>query len=221
MSDHTLSLTDELYRYLRDVSLREPELLRRLRAETQRLDMARMQISPEQGQFMRLVAMLVGARKAIEIGTFTGYSAISVALALPPDGRLVACDISEEWTSIARRYWREAGVESRIELHLTPANRTLDALVANGEAGSFDIAFIDADKEGYDGYYERCLTLLRPGGVVMIDNVLWDGKVADPAQTDADTSALRALNAKLRDDVRVDVSLLPIGDGLTLARKRG
>ncbi len=169
---------------------------------------------------MGLLARLMGVRKAIEVGTFTGYSALAVARAMPADGRLVACDVSEAWTGIARRYWREAGVADRIELRLAPALETLDALVAAGEAGTFDFAFIDADKENYDGYYERCLALLRPGGLVMIDNVLWNGSVANPDKTDADTEAIRALNARLRDDRRVSLSLVPIGDGLTLCRKR-
>ena len=220
MSNRTIGLSDQLYSYLLDHSLREPELLRRLRDETARLtEWATMQISPEQGQFMGLLAQLVGARKAIEIGTFTGYSALAVLLAMPKDGRMICCDVSEEFTAIARRFWAEAGVADRIDLRLQPAIRTLDELIAEGAAGSFDFAFIDADKENYDGYYERALVLLRPGGVVAIDNVLWSGAVADPANRERSTEAIRRLNRKLLTDRRVSNSLVPIGDGLTLARK--
>ena len=221
MSTRTLALTDEIYRYLLEMSLREPESMRRLRAETARMEWARMQIAPEQAQFMALLVELMGARKALEIGTFTGYSALAVALALPPEGRLITCDISEEWTAVARRHWEEAGVADKIDLRLAPALETLDALIDGGEAGSFDFAFIDADKEAYEEYYERTLTLLRPGGLVTVDNVLWSGSVADPSRQDADTEAIRAFNAKLRTDGRVSLSLVPIGDGLTLARKKG
>ena len=180
-----------------------------------------MQVGPEQGQFMALLVELLGARNALEVGTFTGYSALAVALALPEDGRLVACDVSEEWTAIGRRYWEEAGVAHKIDLRLAPAVETLDALLAEGCGGTFDFAFIDADKEGYDAYYERALELMRPGGLVVLDNTLWRGKVADPTISDADTEALRALNTKLAGDERVTLSLLPVGDGVTLARKRG
>jgi predicted O-methyltransferase YrrM len=179
-----------------------------------------MQIGPEQGQFMALLARLVQARRCIEVGVFTGYSSLAVALALPDDGRIVACDVSEEWTSVARRYWREAGVEHKIELVLAPAVQTIDGLVARGEAGQYDLAFIDADKTGYLAYYERVLQLLRPGGLVIVDNTLWNGAVADPAVTDDDTVALRQFNEHLHRDQRIDLSLVPIGDGLTLARKR-
>ncbi len=221
MSSRTLEMTDRLYDYMIEVSVREPDVLRRLREETfEKVDMAKMQISPEQGRFMALLTELTGARKAIEIGTFTGYSALSVALAMPDDGRIVACDISEEWTNVGKPYWKEAGVAQKIDLRIAPANETLDALIADGQEGTFDMAFIDADKEGYQGYFERCLTLLRPGGLAMIDNVLWGGSVADPSDTDDDTVAIRAFNANLRDDERVTLSLVPIGDGLTLARKR-
>jgi len=220
MSKRTIELSDSLYDYLLSVSLREPEVLARLRAETAERRNAVMQIAPDQGQFMRLLAELIGVRRAIEVGTFTGYSALSVALALPPEGRLIACDISEEYTAVARRYWAEAGVADRIDLRLGPAVATLDALIAEGGAGGYDFMFIDADKTSYDAYYERGLTLLRPGGIVLIDNVLWDGKVADPACDDEDTEAIRALNEKLREDARVSLALVPIGDGLTLARKR-
>lgn len=219
MSSRTIQMTDRLYDYLLKVSLREPPLLAALRAETAKLPMAGMQISPEQGQFMALLAELIGARRAIEVGTFTGYSALCVAQALPPDGKLIACDISEEFTSVARRYWAKAGLADRIELRLAPALDTLKSLLAGG-AGSFDFAFIDADKTQYDAYYEAILKLLRPGGLIAIDNVLWSGAVADGRKRDADTVALRALNEKLKTDKRISLSMLPIGDGLTLVRKR-
>ncbi len=220
MSNRSINLTDDLYAYLRDVSLREPEVLQRLREETARDPMARMQIAPEQGQFMQMLVRLTGARRCIEVGVFTGYSSLAVALALPADGRIVACDVSEEWTAVARRYWAEAGVEGKIDLHIAPAAQTLAGLLSAGEAGSFDFAFIDADKEGYDGYYESCIELLRPGGLLAIDNVLWGGAVVDPAADDPDTVAIRALNRKIHADDRVDISLIPIADGLSLVRKR-
>lgn len=220
MSDRRLQITDEIHRYLLDHSVREPEVLARLRAATASMPHAQMQIGPEQGQLMALLARLVGARRCIEVGVFTGYSSLAVALALPEDGRIVACDVSEAWTAVARRFWREAGVEHKIELKLQPAVRTLEQLLAAGEAGRYDFAFIDADKESYDRYYELLLQLLRPGGLITLDNTLWSGHVANPDHHDADTDALRALNAKLHRDERVDLSLLPIGDGLTLARKR-
>jgi caffeoyl-CoA O-methyltransferase len=220
MSSRTIEMTDQLYDYLLKVSLREPPLLAELRAETAKLPLAVMQISPEQGQFMALLAELIGARRALEVGTFTGYSALCVAAALSADGKLIACDISEEFTSIARRYWAKAGLADRIELRLAPALDTLKSLLAGGGAGSFDFAFIDADKTQYDAYYEAILKLLRPGGLVTIDNVLWSGAVADGRKRDADTLALRALNEKLKADKRISLSMLPIGDGLTLARKR-
>jgi caffeoyl-CoA O-methyltransferase len=220
MSSRTLELTDRLYDYLLRTSLREPPLLAELRAETAGLPMAGMQISPEQGQFMALLVETIGARRTIEVGTFTGYSALCVALALPADGKVVACDVSEEYTAVARRYWSRAGVAAKIELRLAPALDTLGKLLAEGAAGNFDFAFIDADKREYDGYYEAILKLLRPGGLVAIDNVLWSGAVADPAKQDDDTRAIRALNEKLKADTRISLSLLTIGDGLTLARKR-
>jgi len=220
MSNQTTLLVEPLYGYFLANSLREPEVLARLRAETAKLPMANMQIAPEQGQFMGFLIELMGAKRAIEIGTFTGYSALCVALAMPADGRLIACDVSEEWTNIARRYWAEAGVADKIELRLAPARQTLDALLAQGKQGSFDFGFIDADKTGYEAYYERVLTLLRPGGVVAVDNVLWGGRVADAREKDKDTNAIRAFNAKLHGDDRVTISMVPIGDGLTLARKR-
>jgi predicted O-methyltransferase YrrM len=221
MSNRSITLDDRLYAYLIANSLREPEVLRRLREETLALPRASMQISPEQGQLMALLVRLVGARRIVEVGTFTGYSALAMALALPADGQLIACDVSAEWTAIARRYWAEAGVAERIALRLAPAVETLDALIAAGDAGTFDLAFIDADKENSLNYYERVLTLLRTGGIVLIDNVLWGGSVADPQRVDADTTAIRALNAAVHADARVDMSLVPIGDGLTVARKRG
>ena len=220
MSNRTLSMTDTLYDYLLAVSSREPEILRRLREETARLPNAGMQIGPEQGQFMGLLIQLMGARRTLEVGVFTGYSSLAVALALPPDGRVVACDVSEEWTAIARRYWAEAGVAGKIELRLGPAVGTLDALLADGQSDSFDFAFIDADKENYDNYYERALRLVRPGGLIAIDNVLWSGRVADPEAQGESLAAIRALNAKLHGDERVALSLVPIGDGLTLALRR-
>ncbi len=220
MSRQTLTLSDALYDYLLSVSLREPPLLSRLREETAALPHAVMQISPEQGQFMALLAELVGARRVLEVGTFTGYSALVVALALPADGRIITCDVDEAMTAIARRYWAEAGVADKIDLRLGPAVDTLDALLSDGGADTFDFAFVDADKENYDAYYERALALLRQGGLMVIDNVLWSGAVADPNQKDADTNAIRALNAKLHGDQRVSLSLLPVSDGITLARKR-
>ena len=220
MSNRSIPLTDSLYEYLIDVSLREPALLLALREETAGMRNRSMQISPEQGQFMALLARLAGAKRCLEIGVFTGYSSLAVALALPEDGRIVACDVSEEWTAVARRYWAAAGMDHKIDLRLAPAVQTLDALVADGQAGRFDFAFIDADKERYLEYYERVLRLLRPGGLVAVDNTLWSGRVADPEVADVDTVALRHFNECLHRDERVDLSLVPIGDGLTLARKR-
>lgn len=213
-------MTEALYGYLLKTTLREPALLTRLRAETAALPSAGMQISPEQGQLMGLLIELMGARRTLEVGVFTGYSSTVVALALPADGKLVACDVSTDWTDVARRYWREAGVESKIELHVQPALQTLDALLAAGQAGSFDFAFIDADKTSYDAYYERCLTLLRAGGLLAVDNTLWSGAVSDEADQRETTRAIRALNVKIAADSRVSASLIPIGDGLYLARKR-
>ncbi|MEC9297736.1 MAG: class I SAM-dependent methyltransferase [Gemmatimonadota bacterium] len=220
MARRTNHLPEELYAYLLQVSVREPPIMTRLRDETASLEKARMQIGPDQGQFMALLVQLMGARNALEVGTFTGYSALAVALALPDDGRLIACDVSEEWTSIGRRYWEEAGVAHKIELRLAPAVETLDGLLEEGRTGTFDFVFIDADKEGYDAYYERALELIRNGGLIALDNTLWEGKVVDPATTDVDTEAIRAINMKLADDERVTLSLVPVGDGLTLARKR-
>lgn len=220
MSSRTLSLDDVTYRYMLAHASREHALLARLRAETAALPQAAMQISPEQGQFLQLLVKLAGARRCLEIGTFTGYSSLAVALALPPDGTIVACDVSEEWTSVARRFWREAGVADCIELRLQPALATLDEMLAAGAAGSFDFAFIDADKARYPLYYERVLQLLRPGGLAAVDNVLWGGAVADPQDRDPDTVAIRAFNDLVHRDERVDLALVPIGDGLTLLRKR-
>lgn len=219
MSRRSLPLDDALYRYIVDHSLREHPAQTALRAATASHPHAGMQISPEQGQFMALLVKLMGVRRAIEIGVFTGYSALTVALALPDDGRLLACDISDDYTRVGRPFWQQAGVAHKIELKLAPAIETLDAQLAAGRAGQFDFAFIDADKTSYDAYYERCLQLLRPGGLIAIDNTLWSGAVARPADS-ADTAALQALNSKLHRDERIDLSLLPIGDGLTLARKR-
>ena len=219
MSNRRLQIDDALAQYLLDQSLREHPAQVALRAATASHPHAMMQIAPDQGQFMALLIKLLGARRAIEVGVFTGYSALTVALALPEDGRLLACDISDDYTRIGRPFWQQAGVAHKIDLRLAPALETLDAQLAAGAAGQYDFAFIDADKTGYDAYYEGCLQLLRPGGLIAIDNTLWSGAVARPAK-DADTVALQQLNAKLHRDERVDLSLLAIGDGLTLARKR-
>ncbi len=220
MPKQSIGLDDQLYNYLLSVSLREPEILLKLRQETASHPRSTMQISPEQGQFMRLLVQLIGAKKTLEVGVFTGYSSLSVALALPDDGKIIAADVSEEFTAIARRYWQEAGVAHKIDLRLAPGLETLDQLLATGQGETFDFAFIDADKENYDGYYERSLQLLRPGGLIAIDNVLWSGQVADPENQDESTQSIRALNEKLHHDERVTLSLVPIADGLTLAIKR-
>jgi len=220
MSSRTLSVTDDIHRYLLGHSVRELPVLARLRATTALMPDSELQIGPEQGQFMALLARLIGARRCIEVGTFTGYSSLVVALALPLDGSIIACDVSESWTAIARRFWNEAGVAHKIDLRLQPAARTLADLIAQGGSGQFDFAFIDADKTGYTDYYEQLLTLLRSGGLIVADNTLWSGRVADPAVMDEDTQALRAFNDCLHADERIDLSLVPIGDGLTLARKR-
>jgi predicted O-methyltransferase YrrM len=219
MSKQTLGLEQNLYDYLLSVSLRESTILTQLRQETAQMPRSIMQISPEQGQFMALLVKLIGAKKTLEIGVFTGYSSLVVALALPADGKIVACDVSEEYTSVARRYWQQAGVADKIDLHIAPALETLDKLLTAGEAGSFDFAFIDADKGNYDNYYERCLELIRPGGLIAIDNVLWSGKVAETEIQDNQTNKIRALNRKLHQDSRITLSLVPIADGLTLAMK--
>ncbi len=220
MSNQTIGLSDVLYEYLQQHVLREPEVLRRLRDETSRHPEAQMQIAPEQGQFMALVAKLIDARRALEIGVFTGYSSIAVARAMQPDAHLVACDISEEYTSIARRYWEEADVSDRIELRIGPAIDTLDELLDEGAAGTFDMAFIDADKVSYDAYYERSLELVRTGGVILLDNMLRGGRVADPDSEDEGTLAIDALNRKLKADERVDTAMVPIADGVMMVRKR-
>jgi predicted O-methyltransferase YrrM len=220
MTGTTVGLSEALQRYLLEATLQEPDVLRRLREETQRMPQSNLQIAPEQGQLLFLLVTLIGARRAIEIGVFTGYSSICAALALPEHGELVACDVSEPWTDIARAYWREAGVEHKVDLRLAPAGQTLAALSAAGRDGSFDFVFIDAEKSRYDAYYEASLALVRRGGLIAFDNTLWGGAVADPGADDADTEALRRLNLKLRDDRRVVQSLVPIGDGLTLAVKR-
>lgn len=219
MLKKTMGLDDQLYNYFLSVSLREVDILRQLREETARLPNAIMQIAPEQGQFMALLIKLLGAKKTLEVGVFTGYSSLCVALALPTDGKIVACDVSEEYTTMARRYWQAAGVADKIDLHIAPALDTLDQLLAEGQAETFDFAFIDADKGNYDGYYERSLQLVRTGGLIAIDNVLWSGRVADSQTKENSTKKLRALNEKLHKDQRITLSMLPIADGLTLAFK--
>lgn len=219
MSDFTLNLTPNLYQYLQDTSLREPEILQELRKETQKLSMSQMQISPEQGQFMQLLVRLLKAKKTLDIGVFTGYSSLAVALALPPEGKVIACDLNIEWTKIAAKFWKKAKVEEKISLKLGPAMESLQKLIDSGEKGSFDFIFIDADKANYAIYYEQSLSLLRVGGVIAIDNVLWSGKVADQNINDANTVAIRDFNLKLHEDNRVMLSMLPVGDGLTLAMK--
>ena len=219
MSRH-FAFDERTYQYLLKTSVREPEVAKRLREETQKLEQAQMQIGPDQGQFMHLLVQLLQARKTIEVGVFTGYSALWVALALPRDGRIIACDVNEEYTAIARRYWKEAGVSEKIDLRLAPAVNTLDDLINGGQSGTFDFMFIDADKTNYDNYYERGLRLLRQGGLISIDNTIWSGRVADEKVQDPDTVAIRRLNDKLLTDERVTLSMLTVGDGLTLALKR-
>lgn len=221
MSNRSIGIGEELHRYLLDVSLRETPLLAELRSETASLAERNMQIAPEQGQFMAMIARMIGARRYLEVGTFTGYSALALALAMPEDAQVIACDISREWTDIARRYWQRAGVGERIRLELAPAVETLDRLIEEGETDRFDLAFIDADKTGYIDYFERCLKLIRSGGLIMVDNTLWGGKVIDPSARDIDTEAIRAFNRHVHDHPAVELSLVPIGDGLTLLRKRG
>jgi predicted O-methyltransferase YrrM len=220
VSNRSIGLGDDIYDYLLKVSLRESPVLAALRQRTAEHPAAAMQIAPEQGQFMALLVKLIGARRCLEVGVFTGYSSLAVAAALPADGRVVACDVSEEYTAVAREFWERAGVADRIDLRLAPAIDTLDELLADGQAGSFDFAFIDADKTRYQAYYERSLELLRPGGLIAVDNTLWSGSLIEPAADDADAQALATFNARLLEDPRVDLSLLPLGDGLTLARKR-
>ncbi len=220
MSKNTIQLTDSLYNYLLSHSLREPDILKELRKETATMDMSVMQISPDQGQFMQLLVRLLGARNCLEIGVYTGYSSLVVALAMPDDGRLVACDISDEWTSVARRYWDRAGIDHKIDLQLAPATQTLNKLLDTGRHNSFDFAFIDADKTSYPEYYELCLKLVRPGGLIVVDNTLWSGDVADNTINDEDTVAIRQFNESLTHDNRVDLSMIAVGDGLTLLYKR-
>jgi len=219
MSRH-FAFDERTYQYLLKTSVREPDVARRLREETQKLEQAQMQIGPDQGQFMHLLVQLLRARKTIEVGVFTGYSALWVALALPGDGRIIACDVSEDYTAVAKRYWKEAGVSDKIDLRLAPALQTLDALIDARQAGTFDFMFIDADKTNYENYYERGLWLVRTGGLIAIDNTIWSGRVADDTQQDSDTVAIRRLNEKLLRDDRITLSMLTVGDGLTLALKR-
>jgi predicted O-methyltransferase YrrM len=221
MSNQSIGLSDSLYQYLLANSVREPEILAKLRQETAAHPLVNMQISPEQGQLMGLLVQLIGAKKCLEVGVFTGYSSLVVALNLPVDGKLYVCDVSEEFTSIARRYWQEAGVSDKIDLQIAPALVTLDRLLANGDAETFDFAFIDADKNNYAAYYDRCFQLVRSGGLILVDNVLWYGRVADPAMdNDRRTQAIKAVNQQIYHDDRVQISLIPIGDGLTIARKK-
>ena len=220
MTSKSIGLPDDVYDYVLAHGVREPGILARLREETASHPMAQMQIEPLQGAIFRLLVELLDARSYVEVGTFTGYSSLAVALAMPADGRLVCCDVSEEYTNVARRYWAEAGVADRVNLRIGPGIDTLDDLLAEGRENTFDLAFIDADKKSYPDYYERCLRLVRPGGVVALDNVLWGGEIADMAKQDRDTLALRAVNELVRDDGRVTVVLLPVADGMTLARKR-
>lgn len=220
MSNRSIGLTPELHAYLVDHSAREPDVLRRLREETAEMDQSGMQIAPEQGAFMAMLVRMLGAKRTLEVGVFTGYSSIAVALALPSDGHITACDVSEEYTSVARKYWREAGVESMIDLRIGPAAETLGTLQDEGRSGTYDFAFIDADKPSYDTYYEHALRLVRPGGVVALDNMLRKGRVLHPDADDESTKAISALNDKIAVDERVDVSMVPIADGVTLARRR-
>jgi predicted O-methyltransferase YrrM len=220
MTSKSIGLPNDVYDYVLAHGVREPEILARLREETASHPMAQMQIEPLQGAIFRLLVELLDARSYVEVGTFTGYSSLAVALAMPPDGRLVCCDVSEEYTNVARRYWTEAGVADRVDLRIGPGVDGLDSLLAEGRASTFDLAFIDADKKSYPDYYERIVQLLRPGGLVALDNVLWGGEISDPTKTDRDTLALRAVNERVRDDERVTQVLLPVADGMTLARKR-
>jgi len=220
MSRNSLRIDDALEAYLTVLLPEEPAVLARLREETSRLEAASMQIGRDQGRFMTLLLRCLGARRTIEVGVFTGYSTLITALALPNTGRIVACDINRQWTEIALRYWREAGVADKIDLRIGPAADTLDAMLADGKGESYDFAFIDADKPGYDNYYERCLALLRPGGVIAIDNALWGGSVANSANNNEDTQAIRGLNEKISRDPRVEAYLAPVGDGVHLAWKR-
>jgi len=219
MSKTIVSITDQLYSYMLDNWIRENDVLRELREETAKLEMAAMQISPDQGQFMAFMVKLIGARNILEVGTFTGYSALAMAQATDKDCKIICCDVSEEWTSVAKNYWKKSGVEQKIELRLAPALETLQQLIKESMT-QLDFSFIDADKANYDAYYEACLSLTRPGGIIAIDNVFWGGSVVDETQQDEDTKAIRALNKKLKTDERIDLSIVPIGDGLTLVSKR-
>jgi caffeoyl-CoA O-methyltransferase len=220
MTIKALNLDEKLYRYLLSVSFRETDLLQKLRVETRALPEFNMQITPEQGQFLGLLAKIVGAKKVLEVGVFTGYSSLSILMALPAEGRLVACDLSEEWTAMAERYWTLAGVRHQVDLRLGLALDTLNQLITDGESATFDMAFIDADKSHYRDYYEAALRLVRPGGLIVIDNLLWSGKVADPKVSDPDTLAIRDLNDRLHRDERIDYSLIPMADGIGIARVR-
>ncbi len=221
MSNRTLAISESIYQYLCDHSLREDPILKELRDHTYDMEERAMQIAPEQGQFMQMLIKLIGAKNTIEVGVFTGYSSLAIALALPEDGRIVACDVNPQYTSVAEKFWVSAGVREKIDLRIGPARDTLSELISDGLAGTFDFAFIDADKVNYDHYYELCLQLIRPGGLITVDNVLWGGAVADDSINDTDTTSIRALNDKLHRDERIDLSLVPIGDGLTLAMKCG
>ena len=220
MSSRTLQLTEPVRDYLVRVGVREPALLAELRAETEQLPQSNMQICPEQGALTAMLTRLMGAERVLEVGTFTGYSSVAMALALPESGRITCCDLSDEWTRIARRYWERAGVADKVELRLGPAVETLDLLLAEGRAGLYDLAFVDADKESYLAYHERCLQLLRPGGAVLYDNVLWGGSVLDDDDDRASTVAIRELNEALAADDRIDLVMVPVGDGLTICRRR-
>lgn len=220
MTNKTIGISDELHAYVLDVGVREPDVLVRLREETAALPEHNMQIAPEQGALLAMLVELIGARNCLEVGTFTGYSSTAIAMALPEDGRLTCCDVSREWTDVARRYWEEAGVADKVELRIAPALETLDSLVAAGGGASYDFAFVDADKAGYDAYFDRLMTLLRPGGLIAFDNMLWGGRVVDPRAEDEDTLAIRALNRRLAGDDRVSLAMLPVADGVVLARKR-
>jgi predicted O-methyltransferase YrrM len=220
MANKTMGISDDLAAYVVEVGTREPDVLARLREETAAIPQHNMQIAPEQGAFLALLVELIGARRCIEVGTFTGYSSTAVALALPEDGQIICCDVSEEWTSLARKYWAEAGVTGKVDLRIAPAAETLDQLLAGGQESTYDFAFVDADKAGYDAYYERLLRLVRPGGLIVFDNMLWGGDVLDTDPSDEDTKALQALNAKLAHDERITLCLLPVADGVTLARRR-